>query len=600
MQQKVVIGFSAVMAGALLCQWLAWRVRLPAIIFLLLAGILAGPVLGLLDPEPLLGDLFFPFVSLSVAVILFEGSLTLRFEEVRGLQRVIRRMLSLGVLTTWVITALATRLVLGFSWEVSCLFGAVMVVTGPTVIVPMLRTVRPTAAVANILRWEGILIDPIGAILAVLVFEFVLAGEGGGGLGAGLLMLVKISLVGGALGIGAGQFLGVALRREWLPDYLRNMAALCLVCLVFTLSNSIELESGLLTVTVMGVWLANMRGVDLEDILGFKENLSVFLISLLFIMLSARLDIAQLEALGWPALVVFAVIQLLARPLNVQLSALGSGLPWPERHLLAWIAPRGIVAAAISALFAMKLEALGYADAELMVPLAFLVIIGTVVLQSATARPLALWLGVAAAPPKGVFILGANVVARMVGRALRDNGVRVLLADTGWSGISDARMNEQLPTYYGNPASERAERYLDLTGYGKLLALTPNEHFNELVLRHLRRDMGDGNLFTVGLRPLRQAPEEGVRNRRPQTLFGGPLTYARLVALLGEGYTQRTTQLTEKYGFAEYRRSGGIPLFALDPQGELRVFTAEQELEPGAGWKVIGLGPREHRQQAAI
>jgi CPA1 family monovalent cation:H+ antiporter len=591
MHESILVTLAGVLLAAILCQWIAWRVRLPAIIFLLATGIAAGPLLGILDPDALLGDLLFPFVSLSVAVILFEGSLTLKFHEIRGLGHVIRRMITLGMLVTWLITTAATRLALGFSWEVAFLFGAIVVVTGPTVIVPMLRTVRPSAAVANILRWEGILIDPIGATLAVLVFEFIVAGGGEGGLGTSLLVFGKIVLAGLVIGASLGQAFGLMLRRHWIPHYLQNVAALAAVCAAFALANHLEAESGLLTVTVMGVWLANLPGADLDAILDFKESLSVLLISVLFIVLAARMDLERFASLGWPSLAVLAAIQFLARPLNAQIAALGSDLAWPERHLLAWIAPRGIVAAAIAALFALQLEALGYPDADLMVPLTFLVIIGTVVLQSATARPIARWLGVAAPEPRGLLIVGANRVTLTLARELDAKGVQVLLADDKWSGITEARL-AGLTTYYGNPASEHAERHLNLTGIGRLLAITPSADFNTLCVQHYRPEFGPQNVFAIRTRPPGSASRElkSAPRRRGRTLFGAEVTFAKLASLLANGADLRTTRLTDTFTYPDYlQKAPRIPLLAIDPGGRLHVFTAETEVQPGAGWQVVGL-----------
>lgn len=591
MNEAIALTLAGVLLAGIACQWIAWRVRLPAIIFLLAAGIAAGPLLGLLDPDALLGDLLFPLVSLAVAVILFEGSLTLRFHEIRGLGRVIRRLITWGMLITWLVTALATRLALGFSWEVSSLFGALMVVTGPTVIVPLLRTVRPSAAVANVLRWEGILIDPIGATLAVLVFEFIVAGGGEGGLGTSLLVFGEIVLLGLVMGVAGGQAFGVLLRRHWIPHYLQNVAALAAVAAVFALSNHFAEESGLLTVTVMGVWLANQPGVDLDGILDFKESLSVLLISVLFIALAARMDLALFRTLGWPSLGVLAAIQFLARPLGAQVAAWGSELARGERHLLAWIAPRGIVAAAISALFALKLEELGHADAALMVPLTFLVIVGTVVLQSATARPIAAWLGAAAPEPRGVLMVGANRVTRALAQELAENHVPVLLADDKWSGVTEARQ-AGLAAYYGNPASEHAERHLDLTGLGRLLAVTPSEDVNALCVQHYRPEFGPPNVYAIRTRPPASPARElkSAPRRRGRTLFGPEVTFTKLASLLAGGAELRTTRLTEAFSFADYlARQPRIPLFAIDPGEGLHVFSGEEEVTPGEGWRVIGL-----------
>ncbi|MCG2746889.1 MAG: sodium:proton antiporter [Desulfobulbaceae bacterium] len=346
---------SAVIFTGILCQWLAWRVKLPAILFLLFAGIIAGPITGLLDSDKLFGDLLFPFISLSVAVILFEGSLTLQYHQIKGLTQVVRNLISFGVLVTWLITATATRLALHFPWELSLLFGAITAVTGPTVIVPMLRTVRPSASVASILRWEGIVVDPIGATLAVLVYEFIISGSGNA-VSHTLLAFGRLIGLGLFLGSLAGYLYGVLLRRHWLPEFLHNVATLALVFLVFTVSNVLQEESGLLSVTVMGIWLANMKDVPVDEILDFKESLSVLLITVLFIVLAARMNFQMFANLGWSVLFIFLAIQFLARPISVVVSTLGSKLTWPERHLLGWIAPRGIVAAAISALLPSNLN----------------------------------------------------------------------------------------------------------------------------------------------------------------------------------------------------------------------------------------------------
>lgn len=332
-QNAILLALGGIGAAALLSQWLAWRLRLPAILFLLLSGIVAGPLLGWLDPDEMFGPLLFPLVSLAVALILFEGSLTLHFSEWKEIGTVVHRMVTIGALSTWGVIALAAHYLLDFSWEMALLFGTLTLVTGPTVIVPMLRVVRPKAAVANILRWEGIVIDPIGALLAVVVYSFIISsGEGDGWLHS-LQTFGGVILCGSLFGILGGWALGIVLRRHWLPDYLHNLATLAAVLGVFIASNRVMHESGLLAVTLMGMGLANMKGVDVRQILHFKENLSVLLISGLFILLAARLDINALLGLGPAALLVLLLIQFVARPLNVALSTWGSPLSWRERAI---------------------------------------------------------------------------------------------------------------------------------------------------------------------------------------------------------------------------------------------------------------------------
>ena len=587
-----LLTIAGILAAAFACQWIAWRVKLPPILFLLLGGILAGPVFRVLNPDALFGDLLFPFISLAVAIILFEGSLTLCFRELSGLERIIRNMITVGAVVTMTVAAVAVRLLLGFAWDVAFLFGALVSVTGPTVVVPLLRSVRPTSNLSNILRWEGILIDPIGATLALLVFQFIVAGGMRGGVSGMVTVFGTILLVGGALGAAAGQAFASVLRRHWIPYSLQNLAALALVCAVFAVSDRLQPESGLLSVTVMGIWLANARDVEVDDILNFKEHLSVLLISMLFILLAARVRFDAGVLPLWPALGVFAVIQFLARPLSAHVSALGSKLAWPERHFLAWIAPRGIVAAAISAVFAIRLETLGYAEAAQLVPLTFLVIVGTVLLQSATARSLARWLGVAEPEPKGFLIVGADPASRAIAASLRENGLAVQLTDQNWNNVVAARM-EGLPAYWGNPASEHAERHLSLIGMGRLLALGPNNELNALAARYYRMEFGGDNVYTVrAARPDESGDAAKTSFRlagRP--LFGEGVTRAVLADLLENGAELKTTPLTEVFSFKDYMDQCGehrIPLFAIRPSGRVEVFTAKNEFTPGPDWRIIG------------
>ncbi len=491
-----IIAFAFIGLISFASQWLAWRVKLPAILFLLASGLLIGPVTQQFNPDALFGDLLFPLISLAVAIILFEGSLTLDLKEIRSQKGVVQRLITVGAGITWAVVAIATHYLFGLSWELSILFGALTVVTGPTVIVPMLRTVRPNADVGNILRWEGILIDPLGALLVVVVYEFIVAqGQAQGAL-SGMLAFVEIIASGTVLGLAAGWILGFILKRRWVPEYLENMATLSMVFVSFSVANMLAHESGLLAVTLMGMWLANQKDIRISEILNFKEHLTVLLISGLFIILAARLTLDDLIALGWMPFALLAVMQFVARPLSVWVSAIGSTLSWQEKSLLSWIAPRGIVAAAVSALFAIKLEQSGEAEAAVLVPLTFSVIFGTVVLQSATSRMMARWLGVAEPPPNGFLIVGANTIARTIALELRKNQVDVLLTDSNWDNIRAARM-DGLRTFYGNPVSEYAEQRLDLVGLGKLLGLSPERSINTVAGMRFGNEFGQHNIYAL-------------------------------------------------------------------------------------------------------
>ncbi|BBO55469.1 cation:proton antiporter [Cobetia amphilecti] len=577
---------------ALGCQWLAWRMRLPAILPLLIVGILAGPVTGWLKPDELLGDLLFPLVSLAVAVILFEGSLTLDFKDLRGHGHIVRRLVTTGVVITGVIGTVAAHYLLDMRWEMAAVLGALLVVTGPTVVMPLLQTLRARGNLTQILRWEGIMIDPVGALLAVLVYEYVALGMTGNAASHTLLLFAQT--VGLGLGMGAlgGWCWGLVLRHFWLPQKLHNFGTLMVMLGLFAISNTLFHESGLLTVTVMGVWLANMRGVPTQQIIEFKETLTVLLISGLFLLLAGRLTVEQLSLLSWPAWIFLAVLMWVARPLTVWLCTLGSGLTLREKALLAWLSPRGIVAAAVASLFALKLESQGIEGAEMLVPMTFLVIIGTVVVQSLLSRPIVKVLGVGEPPPSGFLILGANSVSRQVARELVDAGFSVRLTDTNWDAVQEARM-AGLPVYYGNPLSEHAAQHLELTGIGHLMPLSPYRELNSLAALHFEHILGHGRVF-------RLAEDNGKNAKRQQDqalghlplLFDGKITYAKLASLLSQGAQFRRARITESFSLEDYRKIHEerlLPLFCISSQGRIRIANTAVALEPKAGETLISL-----------
>jgi NhaP-type Na+/H+ or K+/H+ antiporter len=588
-----ILAFAFIGLISFASQWLAWRVKLPAILFLLASGLIIGPVMGVFDPNKLFGDLLFPLISLSVAIILFEGSLTLDLKEIRTQRKVVQRLITVGAAVTWVVIAATVHFLFDLSWELSILFGAVTVVTGPTVIVPMLRTVRPNADIGNILRWEGILIDPLGALLVVVVYEFIVAQGQSEGVMSGFLAFIEIIASGTFFGLAAGWLLGFILKRHWVPEYLENMATLTLVFISFSVANMLAHESGLLAVTLMGMWLANQKDIRIGEILNFKEHLTVLLISGLFIILAARLTLDELIALGWLPLVLLGVMQFIARPLSVWLSAIGSTLTWQEKTLLSWISPRGIVAAAVSALFAIKLEQSGATDAQILVPLTFSVILGTVVLQSATSRPLARWLGVAEPPPNGFLIVGANSVSRAIGKELTKNGVQVLLTDSNWDNIRAARM-DGLKTFYGNPVSEYAEQRLDLTGIGKLLGMSPERSINTVAGMRYGNEFGQHNVFAMRTSIDARLTDKHIEGEehRGQYLFADHLTYSKFSSLLSQGAELHSTGLTSEFTYDDFSNQNGkeaIPLFAVTPDGKVITCLIGKSFEPETGWKIISL-----------
>ncbi|RTR37942.1 sodium:proton antiporter [Shewanella canadensis] len=589
-QITAMLGLVGVLS--LVCQWVGWKMRLPAILPLLLCGLIMGPMLGVLDPDELFGELLFPIISLGVAVILFEGALTLNFKEIKDHGRMVTHLVSIGALITWLCIGGATHLLLGFSWTMAMLFGALVVVTGPTVIVPMLRSVKPKSQLASILRWEGIIIDPIGALLAVLVFEYIaVAADPTTHMIYALGYMLGVGL---GLGASAGYLVGQILRQNLLPHYLKNTAVLTIMLGVFVGSNLLQEESGLLSVTVMGIFLANMRGVDIADIIEFKETLTVLLISALFILLAARLDSHALLSLGWEGVGLLAIVMFIARPLSVWCCGIGTSLSREDKWFLSWMAPRGIVAAAVSSLFAIKLEGLGVEGAGLIVPLVFLIIIGTVVIQSLTAGIWARYLGVNAGSSEGLLIFGAAQFSRELAKVLKSKQVTVILADNNWNNIRLARM-DNIPVYFGNPASEHATNFLDMTGIGRLLVISPYRQLNPLVSFHYQDLLGSEKVYGLS-----SSEETSARHQLSESymkrlcLFGESVSYAKLASLMSKGAVIKSTNITDNFSFNDFCTRYGdsaMPLIYLEGT-KVHIFTAS-DTRLSSGIELISLLPIE-------
>lgn len=487
----------AVIVGAgMVAQWLAWRFQLPSILALLLAGILLGPVLGVIDPDELLGDTLFPLVSLSVALILFEGGLGLSPRELRSTGTVVRRLITVGLAVTFVVGWYSSREIFGISNEAAIMIGAVLVVTGPTVVGPLLRFVRPSGTTGPILRTEGVLIDPIGAIAALLAFEAVLSetvDEAAFNVAWALLVTV---LAGAGIGLAAAWALDTALRRYLIPDTLTVPVTLAVVIAAFVLSNEVLEEAGLLTVTVLGIYLARRESSTIRQVSEFNESLRTLLISALFILMAARIEAEQLRDVTLPALGFVAVLVFVARPIGVILSTLRTKLTWKERLFLMTMAPRGIVAAAVSAIFAIRLEQEDVPDAGKIVPIVILVVIGTIVVYGFAAGPAARALGLAGGQADGVLIAGSTGVGRGLAIELDSLGVKTLLIDTDRYNVT-AAIAAGLNARMISALAEEADRDLDLRGIGRLLAMTSNDEVNALATNRFARVFGRREVFQL-------------------------------------------------------------------------------------------------------
>jgi len=590
---------SGVVALGIGAQWLAWYLKQPSILFLLLIGILIGPVLHYFDPDLVLGELMFPFISLGVAIILFEGSLTLEFDEIKQHGKVVQMLVSLGVVITIAIVALSTYLLFDVDPKIALLFGALVCVTGPTVIIPLLRSVRPNKTVSNILKWEGIIIDPIGAIAVVLVYEYIISG----GEANSLLLFGKIVVLATALGMAGAYVLAFLMRRHMIPEFLRNVFTLAFVLLLFSVSNHLEHESGLLTVTVLGVALANWPKFPRDHILEFNESLTVLLVSVLFIVLAARVELDSLVSVGFAGLVLLAIVMFIARPLAVWASSIGSDLKTSEKLMISWIGPRGIVAAAISSLFAIRLQEYDIQGVELLVPLVFMVIIGTVMIQGLGAKMVGNILGVREPETNGILVVGSNPVALMVATSLKEQGFDVIVAHNNYTNIAKARMSG-LRTYFGNPVSDHADRHLDLIGIGHLFAMSMDKELNTLSEIQYRHEFGEQKIYRLKFsdEKVKSERQDKTSNFQSQWLFGKDVTYTKLASMLSKKARIKITNITDSYTYAQYKADNKqfVPLYTLDKEGKLHVITNKFDNEIPRDRRLVALVVEDEVQPKAV
>ena len=496
----------------ILAQWFAWKFKIPAILPLILIGLLVGPIAAeyLSDDgtkwiEPIWngekglfpGDGLYYFVSLAISIILFEGGLTLKRSEIKNVGPVITKLITLGSTITFFGAGVLAHLIFNLSWELSFLFSGLIIVTGPTVITPILRNIPLKKDISTVLKWEGILIDPIGALVAVLVFEFISVGGDSGFTKTALMEFGKIILFGTTFGFTFAHALTFAVNKKLIPHYLLNVVSLSTVLLVFVESEIFAHESGLLAVVVMGMVLGNSKLENLKELLYFKESLSVLLISILFILLAANINIEDLMLLyTWKTAILFVIIVFVIRPLGVFLSTMGSHLKLNEKLFISWVGPRGIVAAGIASLFGGKLLKEGVEGAEYITPLVFMVVLGTVLLNATTARLFAKIVGVFLTKSEGVLIVGASQVSRLIGRYLKDNGRHVVLIDSNQTNIQMAQ-KIGLEAINTDIYSESLQDNIELNDVGFLMALTGSADINKYAINKFGKQFGENGSFRL-------------------------------------------------------------------------------------------------------
>jgi NhaP-type Na+/H+ or K+/H+ antiporter len=620
--------FACALIGALGigAQWLAWRLQAPAIVLMALAGLAVGPLwavtLGnpssflfiggltghegpLLNPEKVFNsggnELLRPIVSLAVAVILFEGGLVLKFENLRDAGPAVRRMVFFGGPIAWFLGAMAAHYVAGLDWASAIVFAGVMIVTGPTVIMPLLRQSKLGGRTGAALKWEGIVNDPIGALFAVASFEFIRVASQGDSITATGAWIIVAIIMGVGLGIAFGWCIVRAFRAGWTPEYLKAPIIFASIILCYALAEQMEKEIGLVAVTAYGMTLANSRLAGLAELRKFKEDIAVLLVSGVFVILTANLTPEIIgRALTWQTFAFLVVMLCVVRPLSIWISTYGT-LTRNEALLLGWIAPRGIVAVAVSGLFSnllVELERtsrLDFPGAEQITPLAFAMVFSTVVLHGFTIGPLARKLGLARKTKPGVLVVGVNPWSIDFALSLKSIGVESILADNNWRRLRPAR-ESGLNTFFGEVLSEEAEVRLDHAAFDQVIGMSANEPYNALVSGHFAPELGRHKVHQLSSQDSEEEDPRAIgMGTRGRTLIRRGRGYDSLIRDHYRGWQFAKTQLTDKYGLEEFRadRPQADLIAELRPDGTVTFLGPNRDARGGEGVTLLSFGPAE-------
>jgi NhaP-type Na+/H+ or K+/H+ antiporter len=575
MEWHVAIAVLCIAVGGIGSQWLAWWFRIPAIVLLFAVGLAVGPALQLIHPSAALGPALRPLVGLVVAIVVFEGGLSLNFRDLRAAGEGVLRLTAIALPINWTLAAFASHFIAGFGWGTAVLFGAITVVTGPTVVLPLLRHVRLRKRAAAFLRWEAIVNDPIGAILAALTLEAL---AGGGGPAHVALSLVAGLAVSCALGIGCGLLVRFSFTRDLVPEFLKTPVLFALALTIASLSNLVMPESGLMAATVFGIAVANLGIVGVAELRRFKEALVVLVVSALFVALTADLDRAVLGRVGWGVILLTAAMIVLVRPAAILLATLKSGMSWQERLLTGWIAPRGIVAAAMAGVAGLRLHDAGYAGTDLIMPAVFALIATTMLLHGFSLGPLARRLGLHLGEGDGVLILGASRWSTDLAVALHGIGVDVTLSDTYPGALRSARRHG-VPVLQAEILSRHGEEAIEERPIDYVIATTPDEVYNGLVCARLAPELGRERVFQVAPSESGTDSHTGMtRDLRGKVFASAELDYANIEAMHRNGARFEIAELGESpsgeperagYALVVVRKGGG--LFIASPENPASV-----------------------------
>ncbi|GAA0428117.1 sodium:proton antiporter [Lentibacillus halophilus] len=601
MAQAELLSIVIIVVLGIFSQWLAWRIQWPSIVIMSVAGLLIGPIFGLIDPEQALDELYTPLISLAVAVVLYEGSSSLDFRELKGISKSVLRVVTAGAFLAWIGGALAAHYIAGLNFAISFIIGGLFIVTGPTVIIPLLRQAKLKPRVAAVLKWEGIIIDPIGPLLALFAYQVVKVIGDDAIQWSYLLAFFGGAVLAAVIGFGVGILVTWMVRKGLFPEFLKSPIVLSFVLLCFGGSEVIMHETGMLAVTVMGLTMARTKKdiTSIGNVSHFVENISVILTSTIFILLTASLTRETiLEVFTIPIIGFVLIMLFVVRPLSIWITTIGTELTSAEKTLISWIAPRGIVALTVSGYFTGVLVEDGYAGASILTTITFALVFITVCAHGFTLKPFSKKLNLANNEQAGVLIIGANHFSIAFAEYVKSLEIPVLIIDDSYEHLADARKKD-IDTFYGQILSEYIEFEVDLTPYDYILAMTDEPAYNALICQSFAPEFGYNNTFALPASKKGDSDNDEIAPAiKGHVLFHEDAVLRELKRKIREGYTFDSVEITEQQTlkreqFADY----GLLLFVWKENKEMTFMTLQlDKIELAEGDRIIKLSEKAKAQ----
>ena len=563
-------------------QWIAWKLRLPVIVLLTSLGIIFGPVLNIVNPLSIFGPLMHPLIELAVAIILFEGGMSLKLHEFKENSRGLIRLFSLAVLINWLLGAVVGHYVASLSWETALLISGILIVTGPTVIIPALREAKLVRSTSHYLKWEGIVNDPIGAMLAVLVLQFIIHRQ------EEMLMVAIIKICAIAIGLSwiTKQFVLFTSKRALIPEFLKIPFFIGTILVLFILSESFEKGSGLLTTTLLGIFIGNLEVSSLKELRRFGESLVTFTVSIIFIMLAASLEVEVWYELYWRHYLFIILLAFVIRPISIFLATHKSGMQLNERVLIGMYGPRGIVAASVAGVVGETMNEFGIEEGRFVLPIIFSVIILTVIFHGFWLRPLAKKLNLVNQGEHGVVIIGASDWSIDLAQKLQSANLPVIISDASWYQLAQAR-RLGVSTHFGQILEDLEFGEPDLSEYNYLLALTEDDYYNALICNILKHEFGHDHVYAL-------PKHDNKVNKNTIALYENMMQKFHL------GWDFRLTTLTDVFDYNSFRKENDPhhPIYFLVIRANKRVemFDIENITKPEVGDSVVYYAAKEMKK----